>query len=306
MKPIIKVGFCVAYDWELLKKSIPRIYQFADIICLALDKNRRAWSGEPYSFDNEAFYQFIKTIDIDKKIDLYEDDFALAKLNSRDNGNRHRMLIAQRMGKGGWHIQIDSDEYFIDFGGFVNYLKKLHPNPSGNEKPLNVCANWISLLRKTGGGYVYVDFNNKLPETAPFATNVPQYERARHNGHFNITSPFYVLHETWARSEDELWFKINNWGHSVEELDAETKRLSYYHLWQALDAYNYQYVHNFHPANPSAWPALGFVKGESIEEFLQNFTPPSFPLSAWQLTLKNNRNVARLQSLWRNIIKKHN
>jgi hypothetical protein len=301
MNPVIKVGFCVAYDWELLKKSIPRVYQYADIICLAVDKNRKAWSGEPYQFDNQAFYQFVEQIDIDKKIDLYEDDFALSNLNSRQNCNRHRMLIAERMGKGGWHIQIDSDEYFMNFAGFTNYLKKINPNPKPSEKPFNVCCPFVPLIKKVNEGYLFVDFKQNLPEIIPMATNQPDYQRARQNGHFNYYTPFYVIHETWARSEDELWYKINNWGHAAEELDARKIRESYYLLWQALDAYNYHYVRDFNPAKGSTWPALGFAKGESVEEFLQNFQIPKFPLSNFQLMLKNNRNFARLQSLWRKV-----
>jgi len=42
---IIKVGFCVAYDWHLLRNSLPLIYPHADMICLSLDKNSRAWGG---------------------------------------------------------------------------------------------------------------------------------------------------------------------------------------------------------------------------------------------------------------------
>lgn len=46
----IKVGFCVAYDWNLLHVSIPKIYDDADVICLSIDKNRRSWAGLRYSW----------------------------------------------------------------------------------------------------------------------------------------------------------------------------------------------------------------------------------------------------------------
>lgn len=304
MANIIKTGFCVAYDWEMLKTSLPKVYKQSDIICLAVDKNRKSWAGNPYDFDNKAFYQFVKEIDKDKKIILYEDDFALPNLNSRENGNRHRMLIAEKMGKGGWHIQVDADEYFLDFAGFVKYLKKLNPNPTGKEKPYNVLANWISLIKRVDNGFLYVDFEDNLPETAPFATTLPNYERARHNGDFNKLSPFYVLHETWARGEKELKFKISNWGHSSEELEAQKDRDSYFELWKALDSRNCQYIRDFHPASPRTWTALNFCQGKTIEEFMQNFQVPEFPLSKFQLSLKNNRNIARLKSLWNKIIKK--
>ncbi len=297
----IKVGFCVAYDWHLLKKALPRVYKSADAICLSLDKNRKSWAGNPYEFDEQAFYQFVEEIDTQHKIILYEDDFACAHISPYENENRQRNLIAKKLSPGGWHIQIDVDEYFLDFDAFVAYLKKIHPHPSGHEKPLNVCANWISLIKKVDQGYLYVKPTQTLPEQAPFASNVPQYEAGRNNGHFNITSPFYVIHETWAREDQELWYKLHNWGHSGEEFSTQQQKQSYYNFWKALDANNFQYVRDFHPTRPAIWPALGFSRGETIEEFIQHFEPPPFPLSQLQLRLKNNRNLARLRALYQKI-----
>lgn len=298
---IIKVGFCASYDWELLRKSIPKAYAHSDIICVAIDKDRKSWSGNQFVFDDEAFFSFIKEIDTDKKITIYEDCFSVPNLSARQNCNRHRMLIAEKMGKGGWHIQIDSDEYFFDFAGFVNYLKSINPNPTGKEKPLNVNVCLVPIIKKTAEGYLFVDFKGGIPENAPFATNKPEYLRARNNGHFSILSPFLAIHETWARSEDSLWFKINNWGHAAEELKEKSQRISYYNLWKALDENNYTYIYNFHPASPTTWPALGFCKGQSIDELMANFNVPEFLLSRMQLFLKNNRNVARLKQLFRRI-----
>lgn len=296
----IKIGFCVSYDWELLRKSIPRVYAEADTICLALDKDRKTWSGNKFEFDNEAFFDFVKEIDTENKIEIYEDCFSLVELNARSNCNRHRMMIAEKMGAGGWHIQVDCDEYFLDFGGFVSELKKLNRNPTGKEKPINIMACLIPLIKKTDDGYLYVDFKKSIPESAPFATNKPDYQRARNNGHFNLLLPFYVIHETWSRSNESLWFKINNWGHAAEELEEIKKRKSYFELWKSLDKNNYQYVNNFHPAKAETWPALRFCLGETIEEFIQNFKQPEFPLNSFRLALRNNRNVARLRSLLSN------
>lgn len=292
---IIKVGFCVSYDWELLKKSIPKIYEHADVICLAIDKDRKSWAGNVYDFDNDAFYSFVSSIDPQRKIILYEDCFSLPELNARQNCNRHRMLIAEKLGKGGWHIQIDSDEYFVDFGSFVKELKTINPNPTGKEKPLNVCAYWVPLIKKTKLGYIYVSFPDSIPETVPVATTFPDYQRARHNDHFNRISQHYIIHETWARSENELWFKINNWGHAAEELQEKQKRLAYYNLWKALDEYNFQYIANFHPALAVTWPTLSYSPGESVEAFMNNFVVSKLPLTGFQLFLKNNRNVARVK-----------
>ena len=67
---MIKVGFWVSYDWEFLKHSLPRVYNSADIICLALDKDRHSWKCNPFDFNNDAFYTFVKRLDIQNKIDI--------------------------------------------------------------------------------------------------------------------------------------------------------------------------------------------------------------------------------------------
>ncbi|MEJ0054753.1 MAG: hypothetical protein WDN75_03365 [Bacteroidota bacterium] len=296
-KKIIKTGFCVAYDWELLKKSIPRVYASSDVICLAIDINRKSWAGNKYDFNEEAFFSFVREMDVEKKIDIYQDDFALPTLDKRENCNRHRMLIAERMGAGGWHIQVDADEYFLDFDGFVNYLKRLNPAPLPSDKAINICCPFVPLIKRIHSGYLYVNFRGTLPEIIPMATNKPDYQRARQNGHFNLTSEYYVIHETWARDENELWYKINNWGHAAEELKENDKRLSYYNLWKSLDQNNYKYIKNFHPIIGAVWPALAFCESNNIEEFIDRMPKPHLPLSQFRLFLANNRNVARLKSI---------
>lgn len=295
--PIIKTGFCVAYDWQLLKISLPIVYEASDVICLAIDKGRVAWSGEKYDFDSSAFYSFISQVDTKRKIVVYEDDFFDPNLDKRQNCNRHRTMLSQKLGKGGWHIQVDSDEYFLDFKGFVNYLKKIDRNPSPEQKPINVCCAFIPLFKKTSEGYLYVHFEKELPEMIPMATNVPDYQRARQNGHFNHLSPFYVVHETWARDEAELWFKINNWGHASEELAEKKSRLSYFNLWKAIDEHNFQYLKNFHAASPTAWPRLRYCRGKDITDFISQLMLESFPLNSIELSFKNSRNISRFRSL---------
>jgi hypothetical protein len=294
---MIKVGICVAYDWEFLKNSIPRIYERADVICLGLDKDRHSWKCNPFSFDNEAFYCYIKDIDKDNKIDIYEDDFSINSLNTRENCNRHRMMIANRMGEGGWHIQLDSDEYFINFEKFVNDLIKINSNPTGKEFPINVCCPFIPLFKKVEKGFLYVNFESFLPENIPMATNKPNYERARQNGYFNLLTNNYVIHDTWARSEEEMKFKMENWGHASEELVDKAIRNSYFKLWQAMEEYNYQYIRNFHPAAPHVWPSLSYIEALSTEELINKLPIPEFPLKGLKLKLRNSLNYSRISKV---------
>jgi hypothetical protein len=253
---VIKLGFCVAYDWLLLKKSVPLVYDWADTICFSLDKNRRSWSGTPFAFEENEFYEWVQHIDKDKKIKIYEDAFYREGFTSIENDNYQRTKMAEQMGRGGWHVQIDSDEYFLDFEGFKNYLFSVIENPG---------CSWINLIKRTDTGYLYVYHPTHNNSWMPFATNKPEYLEARRNSHFNHFSPFVVLHETWARGEAELWQKMNSWGHDQDFASKE----SYFNLWKALDEHNYNYIKDFHPLQPDSWNKLQFVPRTEISEVVE-------------------------------------
>jgi len=296
---IIKVGFCAAYDWELLKNSVPPIYDYADIICISIDINRKSWSGSFYNIDYMAFYAWMKQIDVAHKIRIYEDDFSRPELTAMQNDNRQRSLMAEFMGKDGWHIQVDVDEYFLNFGGFVKYLKKLNSAPKHSDHPVNVTCNLIPLIKKLEQGYLYVDFDSLNYETVAFATNRPAYENARKNGYFNLLSNYFVLHETWARGEEQLWQKLNNWGHNTDFKNKE----SYFNLWRALDNYNYQCIKDFHPLYPNNWPLLNYCAGQDIQELKGNLIKnKSFNIPYYKRALRNSKNISRLEAFIRKLI----
>jgi hypothetical protein len=301
---MIKVGFCISYDWYLLKYSLPAVYEHADKICLAIDKQRRAWSGEKFTIDEIAFRQFLAESDPDHKIILMEEDLVDITLDARQNCNRHRHLIADTLGKGGWHVQIDTDEYFVDFKAFVDVLRKINPNPSSEEKPMNVCCPFYVIYKKVQGGFLMVDYGDTLPEMIPMATTRPQYERARQNSFYNYYATTPVLHQSWARDEQELWFKINNWGHSSEELEMQQKRVSYFNLWKSMDKFNYLYIHDIHPVKPDVWPRLQFYPEQEEAALVGSFGDKVRDISPWILQSQNNRMLARILFYGRKMLQK--
>lgn len=284
-KSIIKVGFCVAYDWHLLKISVPLVYQEADLICFSIDKERRTWSGITYGFDQVDFDNWVAEIDREKKIIIDEGNFSDTSLSPIQNDNLQRNEMAKAMGPGGWHIQIDADEYILDFNGFCSYLKQFDQNPKpGEKKAINVCINLIPLIKFIYNGYIAAGANENY-EVAPFATNAPVYHAARRNGHFNHISPYFALHETWARDEQVLWDKLNNWGHRDD-----FNKKSYFKLWLALDEENYKYIKNFHPIKGDTWPFLYFIPGTSQTELIANARKSSlWKVSRLKLRWKNSR-----------------
>ncbi|NJK83680.1 MAG: hypothetical protein HC912_07550, partial [Saprospiraceae bacterium] len=168
--------FLVSYDWHLLHNALPLVYAEADVIYLALDKKRLTWAGNPFKFDEKAFYAMLEHIDTEHKIKVYEDDFFVETLSPMQCEVRERNLLAKQMGEGGWHIQLDADEYFIDFKSFANYLRNKSHLLKEGKKGINIRCFWIPLFKKTNQGYFYVNYRNKLPESIAIATNKPVYE----------------------------------------------------------------------------------------------------------------------------------
>lgn len=290
--PPIKVGFLVSYDWQLLRHALPLVYKGADVIYLAIDRQRLTWAGNPFDFDEPAFMQMVQVIDVDNKIHIYEDDFYVPTLTPMECEVRERNLLAKAMGEGGWHVQLDADEYFLDFNGFCEFLRK----QSVLQKEVNYCVVLLNLFKKLPEGYLYI-ISGRL-DTIQVATNKPHYQYGRKNDYFNKIAPFFILHDTWARTDVEVWQKITNWGHK-NDFDAT----AYFNFWKSLSKENYQTIRDFHPIEPALWHRLEFMEATTVEELTKKFAATPFPLSPWQIALKNNRNIARIKHLWRKIWK---
>jgi hypothetical protein len=286
----IKVGFCIAYDWYLLQYSLPLIYKEADLICLSIDKDRISWGGNLYSWDEIGFRTIVKDIDTDNKIKVLEEDYHLPDLQPMQNEVRQRKMIAAFMGEGGWHIQLDTDEFFLDFKGFTNTLQSLSP-----KRKINVVCPWITLYKQDADGFYYIKpakFNQI--EFIQIATQWPHYEYGRRNGYFNIHSCFGILHLSWARDEKEIWEKLNNWGHKNDFIIQD-----YFDKWKNLNYMNYKNYKDFHHIQPAIWSQLDFIKAKSIDEMLtiSVINKIKLPLRQWKLKLMNYIWITRLRSL---------
>lgn len=296
MSNVIKIGFCIAYDWYFLRYALPLVYESANLICLSLDKDRISWSGEKFVIDESAFHSFVARIDTAKKIKILEEDFHVPELTAGQNEVRQRNKMAESMGIGGWHIQLDCDEYFQQFPGFVSYLKNL---PQQARSKTNICCPLLTLYRQVEGGFLYISPQSaEQVEFIQIATQQPRYEFGRRNGDFNIYTSFNIIHQSWARSEDEIKLKLSSWGH-INDFDGAR----YFEMWKSVGLHNFESLRDLHPIQPAQWPLLKFSAGKSIPEFMSDFEMPAFPLSNVQLWLKNNRHLARLTTLMRRIFK---
>jgi hypothetical protein len=274
----IQVGFLLSYDYLKLKKSIPPIYKGADEIFIAIDVKYRTWSGQNFEVD-ETFFDWIKEIDVDNKIRLYRDDFYIPELSAIDNDSRERRMLSMKMGIGNWLIQVDADEIFIDFEKFIKELRirdKYLENPK--KTPVQIAGFLVHLYKYTENGVLYVN----APHKFMLATNYPNYKCARKTNEKIIYTNTILLHETLSRTEDELRFKIENWGHNEEVND------TFLDKWLMVNEDNYKELENFYFIEPDRWKKLGFLRlnnGLDLIQMVEN--NKDFKISKSYLFFKN-------------------
>jgi hypothetical protein len=258
----IKVGYLISYDYELLFTSLKQLYNDVDAIYLAIDKNRKTWSGNIFELP-ASFYERVSFFDVKNKIRFFEEDFYLSNLSPIQCETRERNLLLRKMGKG-WLMQLDVDEYIYDFKITADYLKKywyltLFPKLT----PIMLRGKWVMLYRQLTNGYLYIENNEKFS----FITNSPQYEFTRNNN--TITNHFTnvnVIHQSWARTEGEIQVKIKNWGHRD---DFDTQK--YFDFWKNLNSSNYLDYQDIHPISPKIWDKLNYLQSSSTDDFIERY-----------------------------------
>ncbi|MEN4758779.1 hypothetical protein ABEG63_00395 [Chryseobacterium sp. C39-AII1] len=264
MSKIIKIGYLLSYDYKFIFKSLELVYDEADDIVISYDKNNKTWSGNDISIPEYVFDE-IKNIDRQNKIRFYADEFYIGGHTPMELETRQRNLMGKFMGKGGWHLQIDSDEYPYDFRKLSNFLRKCAYLTRKPEKtPFNFLINWVVLFKQNENGFFVVQPFN---ETCFMVTNSPQYTKARMpQNDRTLFLDYYVIHQSWARTESEILQKVNNWGH-VNDFDVE----GFFHIWKTLNKNNYTNYKNFHPLSGSSWENIEFFNAKDIDEFLLKF-----------------------------------
>lgn len=254
----IHVGYLVSYDYKYIKYSLPTVYESADKIVLAIDKDRLTWKGTPIDIPN-SFFDWVKDFDKDNKIEIYEDSFYSSELTPIECDTRERNMLADFMGKEAWVVQIDSDEYFLNFEGFASFLRNLDFNTS-----TLVYAQWITIFKFEDNGNAFVIDNG---EAFPVATNCFPYDYVRdsHGARKKYWTNFKALHQSWGRTDEELMQKLGNWGH-VDDFDTN----SYFLFWKSIDKHNYKYIRDFHPIlAPSTWSSLEYIESRDIPSLIE-------------------------------------
>lgn len=257
----IHVGFLLSYDYEKLKLSLPPVYNEADRIFIACDKNYNTWSGNKFSVD-PSFFDWLKEIDTDNKIEIYRDNFYIPELTAIQNDTRERHMLSLKMGIGNWLVQVDSDEYFLDFSAFVQSLRKYDhflDNPEKN--PVQISGYHLDVYKYLDEGLLYVKNACKVL----LATNYPNYKYARQTKERIIYTNNFVLHESLARTEEDLRLKIKNWGHSHE------LNKTFLEKWLKANKDNYNEIKDVFYLDATQWKDLGYLPAKNVNELKGHF-----------------------------------
>lgn len=272
MRYKIKVGFLISYDYRYLFAAMPMVYDYVDEIILSFDSKRLTWSGEKWELPDD-FFEMVKAIDVSNKVQFFESQFYLPEFSPIENETRQRNLISEMMGENCWKLQVDVDEYFIDFENVAKFLKRhdyFLSKPQYNA--INLRANWVTLFKQTPNGFLYIDNH----EHFSFATNrVGKHVFGRDLTSIDnreIKTNFVAVHQSWAREPEEIWQKINNWGHKN---DFDTKK--YFDFWCGVNEDNYVNFVDLHPFHPKCWPRLQFIVCENVTEFTAKYSEITVP-----------------------------
>ena len=258
----LKIGILLSYDYKYILNCLRPVYENAHSIVIAIDIDRKTWSGEDFVIPDRVFDD-IASFDTSNKIQIYEDKFYLPDLSPMECETRERRLLAKRMGSGGWHIQIDTDEYFVDFLAFVSRLRKIERTAA--RRSVEVFAILATLFKQDEKGYYCV-----WPprERFPVATNDPTYVKARKIDSKGLKKYYFtdlVIHQSWARPESEIEDKIGNWGH-VNDFDVR----EYMEFWKSVCYANHRYIRDFHPIKGSNWERLIYIEG-CVDDLIGTF-----------------------------------
>jgi len=247
----------ISYDAEYLPKSIMSYYAYVDEIILGIDKNRKTWAGNSFSFDESAIFNKLSQIDGDNKITIIEEDFCVSDVFIQ-NDNYERNYL-KKYCTHDWLFSFDADEELINAHHFFeDYLPLVEPY----YKEYDLAFNWFLPYKEFDDSYLVITDergNWDLKEQQGFA-NWKNYDfvyaRWTNNSQKQkvLKSPLAILHWSICRKDTDLNQKIHNIGHAdIADRDP------FYDIWLSIDLQNFQELRNFKTSglgDPSQWARL--------------------------------------------------
>ncbi len=244
----------LAYDTVYFEESVRSYLDIVDEVVIGLDENRETWSGGSFDLDPHITSRLLGISD---KVRIVEDQFFIPGLSAMENDTRERNFLSSHVQGADWLLSIDSDELLMNASDLQDFLA------SQSDKDNCLLGNWVSVYKELDDSYLVVGNSGEVfLHPTPIVTSVPEiFINARWTTQSNIMSPAILLHFTWARSEEELRRKLDNWGHSSDFCIDH-----HFELWVNADGTNFRTYKDFHPLEPEAWPGLVKIAKEDLRE----------------------------------------
>lgn len=236
----------IAYDYKRALDAIDAYYPIADEIVLGLDQARISWSRKSFPFDNDDFSASIKVIDKENKIRVIEDNFH-ARSNPMDNDTQERQRLADCCADDHWVVQVDSDEIILNPETFADWMR------SHAKIENSIRGEFITVFKVFGDSALIVKRPKRTMIHVASIKGVP-FTMGRNTEQPPQVSPLVVFHNSWGRTREDLWMKLENWGHS-----ADFDIAAYLKMWDSVTLDNFPNFTNIHPLYGPNWPGLELV-----------------------------------------------
>lgn len=256
----------ISYDASYLANSIRTYYNYVDEIILGLDQDRISWSGNEFSFDEEALWKELSQIDGDGKIEIVEGNFHRSAVPI-ENDNHERNFLKEHCSHD-WIFSFDADEELVNADDYFNRYC-----PLVEEYDLDHMFYWILPYKRMSNGDILViskedraSFqNNEVQGFVTNSSNTFNYCRWTNNQK-RIQSPLAILHWSFCRPPSELDLKINNFGHSIE-----SKQDPFYDIQANVDDSNWMELNNFKTSNMGPqWESLMRIPEYDLLEYCRS------------------------------------
>ena len=270
-------AYVLAADPAWIEKSVSAYYDLVEEIIVSYDSEKRGWTGATIAVD-ECLSR-LAVIDPDKKMRLCPGHYARLSHAPMENETYQRQCAIQEAGTDtDWVLQLDTDEVLPNTQALLDILHYAdkHDIPAV-EWPMRVLFHQLP-----DGRYLEVcaaDGSDRFEYPGPIAVRpgVTLTDARRANGLFlrptvrgdrqslQVCQPVLpaerrvelidardaVLHNSWARSADNIRSKIASWGHN-----AGWRSLAFYYLRWLPAPYLWRMTRDFHPFARGLWPAL--------------------------------------------------
>jgi hypothetical protein len=260
----------VSYDASYLPESIKRYYNYVDEIILGLDKNRKTWSGNSFSFNESQLWSELNAIDGDSKISIIEEDFVKGEV-AIENDNYERNFLKSNCSND-WIFSFDADEWLINpkefFYDFCPLVERYYTKA-------DICMTWATPYKTIDDTTLVIANEDDTPffvenqgiVTSDDSTFVyARWTNKSSAGHNRLLSPLVALHWSLCRSKEDLHQKINNIGHSdLVEKDP------FYNVWNQVTLDNYTDLRNFKTSGlgEAQWPKLVPINTDQVEDYIR-------------------------------------